>query len=1611
MTIRYPSTRNLIRSVCELADQSNDPEADLIKKFIRCFYSYTSFEDLEKKSAETLYGIALSQWRLMGEAKANVPKLRVFNPSPERDGWSSPYTMVEVVVKDMPFLVDSLRMELTRLNLNYYLLIHMGGIIVSRDEDGKITRIERNKGRQPKKCEVEAPILLEVDCQSDPEMLEMIRENLLRVINDVERAVDDWPEMTARLQESIDELEKDARVEQSEESAEACSFLKWLLEDNFTFLGVRDYEIVGEGTEQALSLIPGSGLGVLADDSNSKRHRLLADLPEQARTLILSNENRIIISKTNTISSVHRPVYTDYVGVKRFDKNNKLIGERRFIGLYTSTAYSSDPSQIPFLRHKVSYVLKKSLLPESSHSGKDLRHILATLPRDDLFQASMTELYNLSMGILHLQERRCIRLFAREDAYGRYMSCLVYVPRDKFNTLLLRKLSDVLMASFEGVELSFNTSFTTSVLARIHFIVRINPQTKHKYDLADIEHQLVEAGKSWQDDFCEHVIKHFGNSRGNELITKYRDSFSAGYREAFQPYQSVFDIEHMERLRNESHCLSMMVYRPLGYEQNMVRFKLFRFTETVPLSDALPILENLGFRVIGEQPYKMQLSDGQCIWLNDFNMEYIYGELSNLSEVTRLFEGAFFAIWQGRAENDSFNHLVIHAGFRWDEISIFRAYTKYLQQIGGLPFSVNYVAETFISNPEVAKILLKIFRCYFDPDHATEGGVCEQLEDTFFELLDSVQSLDQDRTFRRFLELLKATLRTNFYQVGRGNDINYTSFKFSPKDIPGVPLPLPKYEIFVYSPDFEGVHLRMGQVARGGLRWSDRREDFRTEILGLMKAQQVKNAVIVPSGAKGGFVLKNVTKLMSRDELLREGIRCYQGFIHGLLDITDNIVDGKVVHPERVIIHDQDDPYLVVAADKGTATFSDIANKISVDKGFWLGDAFASGGSTGYDHKKMGITARGAWVSAQRQFQEIAINVDEAPVKVVGIGDMSGDVFGNGVLLSKNMKLVAAFNHMHIFLDPDPDPAASYQERKRLFELPRSTWDDYDKSLISAGGGVYSREAKSISLSPEVQQLLDVDCDKMVPNDLLRALLKAPVDMLWNGGIGTYVKASDELNSDVGDRSNDYIRINGNELRTRVFCEGGNLGVTQRGRIEFELSGGKINTDFIDNSAGVDCSDHEVNIKILLNSIVMRHDLTEKQRNELLARMTNEVAELVLKDNYHQNEALSLATYSSARYIDIYRRFMTNLEEMGKLDRELEFLPSDKVIIDRKSDGLGLTKPELAVLLSYAKIVAEADLRHTELINDPYVQRYALSAFPTPLREQYANDIYHHHLYPEIAATQISNQMISDMGITFVYTMFDETGANIDHIARAYISSRSIFHMEELYADIESLDYKVDAQIQYQMMNDIIRLVRRSTRWFLRNRRDTILIDPTVKLFTQSAEQLYKSLPKLLTGSDKAHYEDRCEYYMSAGVPAEIAYKVASTDAIYHALNIVDASLENKVEFLEVARAYFSVVDRLDLLWFRNLIDTYPNDTHWMILAKSAYKGDLDWIQRELTLSVFVFKASNQRDTNLNDWVKMHKATIERWEALVTKLKGIETREFAMLSVAIRELSDITRAV
>nr|MCH9744279.1 NAD-glutamate dehydrogenase [Gammaproteobacteria bacterium] len=1171
--------------------------------------------------------------------------------------------------------------------------------------------------RCPVRSRLEAPILVEIAKQATQKDYKKIETNISRVLHDVMVAVDDWQLMKSKMIDTIKQLEHEALPQSEAEINESKVFLEWLLNNRFTFLGIRDYKVTGSGENCGLRLVKGSGLGVLRDDSRSRHSRLFSDLRPEARQLMLSKEHLLIISKTNTRSSVHRPTHTDYIGVKRYNDQGELIGERRFIGLYTSTAYHSLPSEIPFLRHKVASIIKRSGLPANSHAGKELVNILSNMPRDDLFQATHDELYDISMGILNLQERKRIRLFLREDAYGRYVSCLIYIPRDNFNTAVLRKMEKILLKTLKGSEINYNTYFTASVLACVHFVVRIDSKKRIRYNVDDLEKKLIEVGQSWSDQFKHAVIAHFGDVLGERIFKKYEHAFPPDYCESNSFRQVVYDLSKLESISEESP-LEMSVYHNESLGDNVIQFKLFRINHTIPLSDVLPVLENMGLRVMREEPYCVRLKD-KVIWINDFTMIYVDGGYEQVKPARNLFEEAFYRIWYAHMENDLFNRLVLDAHLDWRSIVMIRAYTMYLRQVG-FTFSTEYVAKTFLHNVAHAKLFIKIFNLYFDPKIKRNDAKIRSLESQYITMLDDVAILDEDRILRRFLDLLHATLRVNFFQKNRKHVYqDYMSIKLDPSKIPDIPLPLPRFEIFVYSPRFEGVHLRAHKVARGGLRWSDRREDFRTEILGLMKAQQVKNSVIVPSGAKGGFVAKRLPVKGSRKEIMDEGIACYKDFIKGLLDITDNLKNDRIRPPSNTVCYDEPDPYLVVAADKGTSTFSDIANSIAIEKEFWLGDAFASGGSKGYDHKKIAITARGAWVSAERQFQELGINVYNTEITVAGVGDMAGDVFGNGMLLSDKLKLVAAFNHVNIFIDPSPDPQKSYEERKRLFKMPRSSWEDYDRKLISRGGGIFKRTAKSIKLTAEIKKLLQTNKDAMVPNELIQAVLRAPVDMIWNGGVGTFVKASSEDSQNVGDRGNDHIRVNGNELQARVVCEGGNLGFTQLGRVEYELSGGKINTDFIDNSAGVDCSDHEVNIKILLNNVVSHGQMNEKKRNQLLVKMTEEVSDLVLQNNYHQNEAISYAAYMSPKKLALFGYYMDYLSEKKLVNIALQFLPDKQVLSDRRAAGLGLTKPELSVLLAYTKIILEERIRKSDLPEDPYLEQYMKEAFPTILRQRY----------------------------------------------------------------------------------------------------------------------------------------------------------------------------------------------------------------------------------------------------------------------------------------------------
>lgn len=1596
--------KQMINKISEFAHAKlSSEEASLFLKFINLYYRHMAVEDFERRSLEDLYGVIWSHWQLMQRRKPGELKIRVYNPQAHEHGFESTHTAIQLVTDDMPFLVDTLRMEINRMQLTTHITIHTGGMKVCRDAKGNLTDVHNYHATEAVHCLYEAPIYLEIDRQTSPEALKEIEQSLARVLKDVRLAVEDWQSMRQKMEDAVKALQKNTYPGVSEEVA----FLEWVLRDHFTFLGYRDYKLVGSGEEQALELNPKSGLGVLSDAANSKSLRPYSELPQKARRIALATDSAIITSKTNTVSTVHRPAYTDYIGIKKFNAKGELIGQEVFIGLYTSVAYRSDPRVIPLLRQKVASVLKRSNLPAKSHAAKDIIHILATLPRDDLFHASAEELYDLVMGISHLQERRRTRLFVRKDAFGRYFSCLVYVPRENFNTDLVGRICEILRDNLHSVDIMYTTRVTESVLARIHYVVRIDTKRFPNINFKEIEDKIVEVAESWQDGFQAAAIKEFGEERGNILFNRYRHAFPAGYREVFGPQAAINDILHIETLTEGN--LGMSFYRPLGAAENVIRFKLYRFNETVPLSDALPMLENMGLRVIGEQPYRIVTRDGNAVWINDFNMTFAKAPRFPVEEVKDIFQEAFQRIWLGQAENDSFNRLVLEAELNWREITMLRAYAKYFRQIG-FTFSDHYIATTLVNNQKLTRLLVDLFNAKFNPVKAplfsqAKVEILAQIE----QAMDAITSLDEDRIFTRYLDVIHATLRTNYFQVdSAGNPKVQLSLKFETAKIPEVPLPLPQYEVYVYSPSVEGVHLRMAKVARGGLRWSDRREDYRTEVLGLMKAQQVKNALIVPAGAKGGFVLKNLPQNISRDDYFKAGVAGYQGFISGLLDITDNIVDGKIVTPKNTVCYDGADPYFVVAADKGTATFSDIANQIALDRGFWMGRAFASGGMSGYDHKKMAITARGAWVSAERHFQELGVDLNTAPVTVVGIGDMSGDVFGNGMLLSPHMKVVAVFNHAHIFIDPKPDPAASFLERKRLFEMPRSTWMDYDVKRISKGGGVFSRDVKSIKLSPEIKELLQVDNDKMLPSELIRAILKAPVDMIWNGGIGTYIKATSENNAEVGDRANDSLRVNGNEVRAKVVCEGGNLGVTQLGRIEYSLNGGKINADFIDNSAGVDCSDHEVNIRILLNPEAASGALSSRQYDALLLKMTDAVAKLVLEDNYDQNLTIAVAASVAPKQLNLMVNFMDHLIHLGKLNRRLEFLPDAEEIQKRRTEGKGLTRPEISVLLAYSKNVLKEEIKNSDLVNDSYLKKYISDEFPELLHKRYASAMEHHYLAKEIMATQLTNRLVAEMGPTFVYQMQDETSCSVSEVVRAYMVTRKIFDLPAFYAEIESLDYLVDAKVQYELLLDVVGLVRRATRWLLRNRK-SIDIEACINEFLSTTQGIMKRLPKLLLGPDKEALDKRADELIARKVPLEIAMKIAATEPLYHALNIAEAAKSHDVEVFRVAKIYFMLVDRLNLLWFRNQINNYPVGDHWTILAKSAYKGDLDWVQRALTASVLTSTVERSIPGKVKSWLTRHESQIVRWHRILSDLRSAGLQEFAILFVAIRELLDLAK--
>jgi glutamate dehydrogenase len=1580
---------------------------DLCLEFAKAYLGTVAWDDLTSRSVDDWCGLVVNYWNFIYQRASGETKIRVYNPDYERDGWQSTHTVIEVVHDDIPFLVDSLHMEVDRMGFNSYLIIHSGGVQLKRDEDNKVIAVLPANAKQKEGFFAEADIFIEINRQIDAQVLKDIHKNFEHILKDVQSVNRDWSKMRQKVRDAVGEMDTITAFVDADELAESKDFLNWVEDHHFTFLGLRDYETVEINGEISLRALPHTGLGVLSEEKSSKP---LTAMPPEAQKLLLSSQV-LMISKTNTVSTVHRPVYTDYIGIKRFDKSGKVIGERRIIGLYTSAAYNMSPRQIPFLRRKVDLILEQSNLNPRAHTGKILLNILETLPRDDLFQAPAEELLAIAMGIYHMQERRRIRLFARKDVYGRFISCLVYMPKDRYDTALGSAMQEVISRSFHAKKVLFSTRFSDSSLAQLHFIARIDADQQIECTFDEVEKKLMDVCRVWSDDFNTLLLETYGEVQGTVYAHRYEKSFSVSYQDYFSPRTAVYDVKHVESLSSRRE-IQMSVYQPLNEKVGNVKFKLYRFNTTTPLSDVLPILERLGLRVISERPFKINLPEEKKVWINDFGMVCRKNIDWNSEEIRTIFQEAFENIWFKRAENDGFNQLVLSAQLNWREVSILRAYAKYFKQIH-LPYSQDYIEEALVSHPGIAKKLVDLFLARFTLNEEIEDkrAHVKAIHQKILKALDAVDSLDQDKILRRYIDVVFATVRTNYFQRKKDGALkSYLTFKIQPDKIPEMPLPLPMYEIFIYSPRFEGVHLRCAKVARGGIRWSDRREDFRTEVLGLMKAQEVKNSVIVPRGAKGGFCPKKLPLNATRDVMLAEGVACYKRFIRAMLDITDNYQGDEVIRPINVVCYDDEDPYLVVAADKGTATFSDIANKISCDHNFWLGDAFASGGSAGYDHKKMGITARGAWESVKRHFHELGMDTQMTDFTVVGIGDMSGDVFGNGMLLSKHIRLVGAFNHMHIFIDPNPDAASSFEERERLFNLPRSAWTDYNRKLISKGGGIFNRNAKFIALSDEIKACFQLTQDTMEPNELIRAMLKSSVDLLWNGGIGTYVKSCSESHADVGDRSTDVLRVNGRDLRCRVVGEGGNLGCTQLGRIEYALRGGLIYTDFIDNSAGVDCSDNEVNIKILLNKVIANGDLTEKQRNELLVNMTDEVARLVLNDNYQQIQAISLAAFQGPRSLGLHGRYMQYLEEKGLLNRALEFLPDEKILAERGLHDKGLTRSELAILFAYTKNILTERILTSSVPDDPFLNQILIEAFPQPLRNTYAEAMEKHRLKREIIATKLSNFIVNKMGFTFIYRTEEETGASVDAIVKAFIMACHVFEMDKLWLDIQSLEGKIATADQLNMLMICVRWMRRVTRWFLRSRRMHDSIGAALDFYAPGIKALKKKIPVCLNEPERIRYEQSERKYEKMGISSKLSKQLSMIPILFSSLDIVEAMYELNADISDVSHVYFRVGTYLDLVWLRDQVIIHAAENHWESLSREVLRDDLDWQQRLLTVGILRHRPDNMDLSQcLMSWTESYVDLIKRWKSVVAELKASPTLNFTMFFMAIRELLDLTQ--
>ena len=1629
----------LVEAAAQLAPDISD--------LIRVYYRHAPPEDIVDDSPEDLLAAVRSHLELAERRPPGRPAVKISNPA-RSTGGSSGVTVVQIVTDDMPFLVDSVVAKFARSGMPVQRIVHPI-LLATRDVTGALQQLHpaADLDDPPEGASAESWISVEVDQITDPERAAAVETGLISVITDVREVVEDSVKMTETALQLADELESSPPPLPPTEVTEGAALLRWLVDGHFRFLGYRKYEVVRDQPDPVaedapvLRAVLATGLGVLRQDSLAAR-KLTAGT-DIAKTAL--SKNLLVLTPGSARSTVHRPVRPYYIGVKTFDDNGEVTGEHRFLGMFTTSALHEDVLDIPVVGRRVRDVIHRAGFPMDSHSGQAMLEVIQSWPRAELFSTDPDSLYATATGAIALADRRRIRAFLRRDPYRRFFSCVVFVPRDRYSTRSRQAMQEVLREELQAREVEFAVRLGETLFAQVHFTAYTDPDKQIEPDMRRIQQRLTTAVRGWEDQLIEAiheervaagVLQSHRDEPATQLGERLAAALPEAYKEDFDAVTGLRDLRQLESLSGPGD-LGMQLYACQDeHDEATHRFKLYLAGEGVSLSKLLPMLQKMDVEVIDQRPYDITMPDGSRAWIYDFGLRVDQQTLEkvadpeSLSDLGKRFQDAFRAMWDGAAEIDGLNGLVLRSGLTWRQTSVLRAYSRYLQQ-AGTPYSQAYIERTVLANPQVAAALIDLFELKFDVADGEEvtperRNRVEQRAAEIESMIDSVESLDEDRILRGLLTLIKATLRTNYYRTDdNGEHRSYLSFKLEPTAVPDLPEPRPRFEIFVCSPRVEGVHLRFGSVARGGLRWSDRREDYRTEILGLVKAQAVKNSVIVPVGAKGGFVVKNPPAptgdpAADREALQAEGIACYRMFISGLLDLTDNRRDGKTVPAPQVVRYDDDDSYLVVAADKGTATFSDIANEVSLAYGHWLGDAFASGGSAGYDHKEMGITARGAWESVKRHFRELGIDTQTQDFTVVGIGDMSGDVFGNGMLLSEHIRLVAAFNHMHIFVDPDPDPAISFRERKRLFELPRSTWADYDRSLISKGGGVFERSAKTVVVTPEMRRALGLpdEVTKLTPNELVRAILLAPVDLLWNGGIGTYVKASTESHADAGDKTNDAVRVDGNQLRVKVVGEGGNLGFTQRGRIEFARNGGKINTDALDNSAGVDSSDHEVNIKILLEQAIARGELSQDERVPLLESMTDEVAELVLRHNYRQNAVLGVSRAHAAPMASVHQRLVSYLEEKAGLDRQLEALPSNQEFKKLIADGEGLTSPELATILAHVKLDLKDELIDSDLPDqDVFAQRLPLY-FPTPLRERFAEAIQQHPLKRQIITTQVVNEVVDGAGLSYAFRLAEEMNATATDAVRAYMVVTRVFDLPAVWRDIEALDNVVSTDVADRMVLETRRLLDRAARWWLSSRPQPLAVGAEINRFSGVVRALQPKVPELLRGEELDVLNARRDELIADGVPEDLAGRVAALLFTYGLLDVTEVAelaeqeigVDRERSPLETAELYYALSEHLGINRMLTSVTALERGNRWHALARLALRDDIYLSLRAITLDALrISDPGDPVDAKIEQWERANSSRLARARVALDDIARVGKLDLATLSVATRQLRSMAR--